>query len=89
MSIKIIINTPKTKGQGISISVSLSDTVGQAKEQYYSLAGTRVNNQWLYNGAVLKDGQNFSSLEIENLDLIEAHPSSKGGEISLSINIYF
>lgn len=86
MSIKIIINTPKTKADGITINVNLSDTVSQAKEQYYSLAGSRVNNQWLYDGAVLKDGQDFSSIGIENLDLIEAHPSSKGGEISYSIN---
>lgn len=86
MSIKIIINTPKTKVEGITISVNLSETVSQAKEKYFSLVGSRVNNQWLYEGAVLKDGQDFSSIGIEDLDLIQAHPSSKGGKISFSIN---
>ena len=66
MSIKIIINTPKTK--------------------YYLLAKSKQNDQWLYGGAVLKDSQNFSSIGIENLDIIEAHPSYNGGEISYSIN---
>lgn len=49
MSIKIIINTPKTKAEGITITVQLSDTVSTAKETYYKLAGTRANNQWLYD----------------------------------------
>lgn len=44
MSIKIIINTPKTKAEGITITVQLSDTVSTAKETYYKLAGTRANN---------------------------------------------
>ena len=86
MSIKIIINTPKTKAEGITITVKLSETVSTAKEKYYSLAGTRANNQWLYDGAVLKDSQNFEAIGIENLDLIEAHPSSKGGRSCLNIN---
>lgn len=86
MSIKIIINTPKTKAEGITITVQLSDTVSTAKETYYKLAGTRANNQWLYDGAVLKDNQNFETIGIENLDLIEAHPSSKGGRSCININ---
>ena len=86
MSIKIIINTPKTKAEGITITVQLSETVSTAKEKYYSLAGTRANNQWLYDGAVLKDSQNFEAIGIENLDLIEAHPSSKSVRSCLNIN---
>lgn len=86
MSIKIIINTPQTKSEPIKINVNLNTTVKDAKEQYYTLANSRENNQWLYGGAVLKDTQNFSSIGIDNLDIIEAHPTRIGGEISYSIN---
>jgi hypothetical protein len=79
MDIKIIINTPKTKKEGITITVKTNDTISSAKEKYYSEANSRVNNQWLYDGAVLKDSDVISTIGIEDLDIIEAHPSSKGG----------
>lgn len=78
-NITIIINTPKTKQAGITIMVQQFETVSSAKEKYYSAAGSRVNNQWLYDGAVLKDSDNFNNIGIEDKDIIEAHPSSKGG----------
>ena len=78
-NITIIINTPKTKSDGITIMVNQFETVSSAKEKYYKEAGTRANNQWLYDGAVLKDGDNFDNIGIEDKDIIEAHPSSKGG----------
>ena len=77
--INIIINTPKTKGEGIIISVSMNETIASAKEKYYNKVGSRQDNQWLYDGAVLKDNQTFSDLGVEDKDIIEAHPSSKGG----------
>jgi len=86
MSIKIIINTPKTTSDPITINVNLDTTVKDAKEKYYTLVNSRENNQWLYGGAVLKDTENFSSIGIDNLDIIEAHPIRFGGEISYSIN---
>jgi hypothetical protein len=79
--IKLVINTPKTKKDGITITVQLNETISQAKEKYYTKANSRVNNQWLYGGAVLKDGDTISSVGVEDLDIIEAHPSSKGGNI--------
>ena len=78
-NITIIINTPKTKSAGITIMVNQFETVSSAKEKYYKEAGSRINNQWLYDGAVLKDGDNFNNIGIEDKDIIEAHPSSKGG----------
>lgn len=79
MSIKIIINTPRTTKDGITITVSPNDSIRMAKEKYYSEVGNRVNNQWCFDGAVLKDNQTINDICIENLDIIEAHPSSKGG----------
>lgn len=81
--IKLVINTPKTKKDGITITVMLTETISQAKEKYYTQAKSRVNNQWLYDGAVLKDSDTISSTGLEDLDIIEAHPSSKGGNIIL------
>lgn len=81
--IKLVINTPKTKKDGITITVKLTETISQAKEKYYTQAKSRVNNQWLYDGAVLKDSDTISSTGLEDLDIIEAHPSSKGGNIIL------
>ena len=77
--INIIINTPKTKSEGIIISVSMNETIASAKEKYYNKVGSRQDNQWLYDGAVLKDNQTFSDLGVEDKDIIEAHPSSRGG----------
>lgn len=79
--IKLVINTPKTKKDGITITVKINETISQAKEKYYAEAKSRVNNQWLYDGAVLKDNDTISSTGVEDLDIIEAHPSSKGGNI--------
>ena len=77
--INIIIKTPKTKGEGIIISVSMNETIASAKEKYYNKVGSRQDNQWLYDGAVLKDNQTFSDLGVEDKDIIEAHPPASGG----------
>ena len=77
MEIKIIICSRNDKG--IDLTVNLNDTIGSAKEKYYSIVGSRQNNQWIYDACVLKDDETFSSIEIVNLDIIEAHPSSRGG----------
>ena len=79
MSITIIIQTPKTKNQGTTLTISPSDTIATVKEKYYSTVGNRANNQWIYDATVLKDENTISSYEIEEKDIIEAHPSSKGG----------
>ena len=77
--INIIIKTPKTKGEGIIISVSMNEAIASAKEKYYNKVGSRKNNHWLYEGAVLKDNQTFSDLGVEDKDIIEAHPPASGG----------
>ena len=78
MEITIIINTPKTENKGITMTVNKNDTIASAKEKYYSIVGSRKNNQWLYDATVLKDNDTFLSIEMEDKDIIEAHPSSKG-----------
>jgi len=79
MDIILKITTPKTKKEGITINVNTNMTVGEVKEIYYKIVNSRINNQWLYDGGVLKDNDILSSYGIENFDIIEAHPSSKGG----------
>ena len=79
MVIDIIINTPRTKKEGIHITVNENDTIKEAKEKYYAKVGSRINNQWVYDACVLNDNMTISSYDITNLDIIEAHPSSKGG----------
>ena len=78
MEIEICIHSPKSK-QPIDIKVNENDTIGSVKEKYYSIVGSRTNNQWLYEGFVLKDYETILTLGIENKDIIEAHPSSRGG----------
>ena len=77
--INIFIITPKTKGEGIIISVSMNETIASAKEKYYNKVGSRQDNQWLYEGDVLQDNQTFSDLGVEDKDIIEAHTSARGG----------
>ena len=77
-TINIIINTPK-KGEEILITVRLDETISSAKEKYYNKVGSRVNNQWLYDAGVLKDNDIFSDIGIGDKDIIEAHPSARGG----------
>lgn len=77
MNFTIIINTPKTKKEGISIIVNQNDKISTVKEKYYTKANSRENNQWCFNGAVLKDDKTIDECEIEDMDIIEAHPSSR------------
>ena len=76
--INILIYTPKTN-EPIIISVSMNETIASAKEKYYNKVGSRQDNQWLYDGAVLKDNQTFSDLKMEDKDIIDAHIPSIGG----------
>ena len=76
--INIVINTPKTIHAGESISIQLNEKVFSAKQKYYENCGSYYNNQWLYDGCVLTENEIFDNLDIENLDLIEAHPRSRG-----------
>jgi len=78
LSIKINIQTPKTK-EATTLAVNPTDTIRTVKEEYFRKVGTRVNNQWIYDASVLKDERTISSYEIEDKDIIEAHPLSKGG----------
>ena len=76
-TINIRINTPNTKG--ILITVRLDETISSAKEKFYNKVGSRINNQWLYEGIVLKDNDIFSDIGIEDKDIIKASSRSRGG----------
>ena len=75
----LIINTPKTQEKGIEIKISKEKTIGDAKKIYFDIVGNRDNNQWIYDAEILKDNRTISSYEMENKDIIEAHPTYKGG----------
>ena len=77
MEIEIYIRDCKSKS--IAIKVNENDTIGSVKEKYYSIVGSRAFNRWMYDGAVLKDDETILTLGIENKDIIEANPSSRGG----------
>ena len=61
------------------IIVNRYETIGKAKEKYFGRVGSRRGNQWLHDGGVLYDQKTFDYYGIEDLDIIEAHPSSRGG----------
>ena len=77
--INIFIITPKTKGEGIIISVSMNETIASAKEKYYNKVGSRQDNLWHYDGDFLEDNQTFSDLKMEDKDIIVAHEEYIGG----------
>ena len=76
-TINIRIITPK--GEEILITVRLDETISSAKEKFYNKVGSRINNQWLYDGFVLNDNDIFSDIGIEDKDIIFACSRSMGG----------
>ena len=78
-TINIRIKTPNTKDEGILITVRLDETISSAKEKFYNKVGSRKNNRWRYDASVLEDNDIFSDIGIVDKDIIEAHPSSRGG----------
>lgn len=81
MSINIIIGSPNSTE--INITVNLSDTISTAKEQYIKNGGNKDNNQWIFNAKVLKNEDVIKNLKISELDVIEAHPSYRGGYFNI------
>ena len=79
MDIVIFIAQPHSKNKEEIIRVNTQMTVGELKEIYYNIVGSRKNNQWIYEAEVLNDEKTLSSYEIMNYDIIEAIPSSRGG----------
>ena len=67
------------KGEEILITVRLDETISSAKEKFYNKVGSRINNQWLYEGIVLKDNDIFSDIGIEDKDIIFSCSRSMGG----------
>ena len=80
--IPIIIQNAKLKS--ITIYVSLNETIASAKEKYYNKVGSKVYNQWKYDGDVLQDNQTFVEIGIEKNDIITENERSMGGGISMA-----
>lgn len=81
MSINIVIGSPNSTE--INITVKLNDTIGDAKKLYVDNGGDQKNNQWIFNAKVLKNEETIKNLKISDLDVIEAHPSYRGGYLNI------
>ena len=77
--IPIIISTPKTLGGGITIYVSLNETIASAKEKYYNKVGSKYNYIWQYGLDELQDNETFSEIGIEENNRISAFHPYNGG----------
>jgi hypothetical protein len=77
-SIKIILVDPK--GQETEMDVLDTYTIEQCKKQYYKKVNSSTNNQWKYNGRVIKDNnQTLKDLEVEDEDRIVVNSEVRGG----------
>ena len=76
-SITIILIDPK--GQETEMDVLDTDTIGQCKSQYYKMVGKNTNNQWKYDGRVIKDNsKTLKDLGIEDEDKIVVKSECSG-----------
>ena len=67
------------RSEEIELDVSENITVGELKEKYYRKVGNRRNDVFLFDGQTLRDSLKLSYYNAEDLDVIVAHPSSRGG----------
>ena len=57
------------KGKECELEVNENDTIQKVKEQYFQKIGSNTNNQWKYDGRVIKDNnQTLKDLGIEDED---------------------
>ena len=70
------------KGKECELEVNENDTIKKVKEQYFQKIGSRTNNQWKYDGRVIKDNnQTLKDLGIEDEDKIVVNSEVRGGEV--------
>jgi len=77
--IPIIIIVIDIKGKKTQITIQLNEKICSAKEKFYKIIGDNRFSQWLFDGGILYDSRTFENYDIEHLDVIEAHPASRGG----------
>ena len=69
-------------GKECELEVNENDTIKKVKEQYFKKIGSSTNNQWQYNGRVIKDNNlTLKDLGIEDGDKIAVINYVRGGEV--------
>ena len=77
-SITIILIDPK--GKETEMDVLDTDTIQICKEKYFKKVNNRTNNQWKYDGRVIKDlNVTLKDLGIEDEDKIVVNSEVRGG----------
>ena len=77
--VKITITNPK---QSVELEVNENDTIKKVKEQYFQKIGSNTNNQWKYDGRIIKhNNQTLKDLGIEDEDKIVVNSEVRGGEV--------
>jgi len=77
-SITIILIDPK--GKENEMEVLETDTIKKCKEKYFKMVNNSTNNQWKYDGRVIKDSNlTIKDLGIEDEDKIVVNSEVRGG----------
>jgi len=77
-SITIILIDPK--GQETEMDVLDTYTIEECKRQYYKKVNSSTNNQWKYDGRVIKDNsKTLKDLGVEDEDKIVVNNEVRGG----------
>ena len=81
-----------SKGGYFDVEVNRSDTIKKVKENFKKKTKNSIDYsintiQLLYDGAVLRDNNTVEELGIEDGDIIEYHPSSRGGEVGSGVKM--
>jgi len=77
-SITIILIDPK--GKETEMDVLDTDTIQICREKYFKKVNNRTNNQWKYDGRVIKDlNVTVKDLGIEDEDKIVVNSEVRGG----------
>ena len=77
-SITIILIDPK--GQETEMDVLDTYTIEECKRQYYKKVNSSTNNQWKYDGRVIKDyNLTLKDLGVEDEDKIVVNNEVRGG----------
>ena len=87
-SITIILIDPK--GKETEMDVLDTDTIQICREKYFKKVNNRTNNQWKYDGRVIKDlNVTLKDLGIEDEDKIVVNSEVRGGiKLKILINNY-
>ena len=68
------------RGRTDKIKVDTKDTIKDLK-----IKSGYVNFYFLFDASILEDNKRIENYEIENCDIFEVHPQTRGGEVGHSI----